>query len=748
MEPDKSMNGRPSGRGMALLIIPMLVIESLIATAAIGGEKSTLAHIPLGSGAPNKVVRCMAQDARGFLWFGTTHGLLRYAGDAPLSYNFDPKDSSSLAADEVVSLADDLKGSLWVGTVGGGLNLIDEASGRISRIRGALSDDRESIRSICAGHEGSVWLGTGTGLKRMDPVTRAIESPVEDSQVPQGVNERVHSIAEAYSRNLWVGKDAFTIDRIGRDHKTVSHYQLDPSSKAGPRRDGGVMLQVSSRGEIWACTEAGRVAVYDPEADKFAPYGRGTAGKSGIDSATAFIVDRRSVLWIGSRNGVMSLDVRNQLSGNVLPGPASPASPGAGDVTAIMEDRSGLIWIATRQGGVEKLLPRGEALFDEAKAPEKIPSMPFVPPVAITAFMLYDNTNWNFVGKGESFDSVQISYKDNFFAFGFAALDYARPAANQYAFMLEGYDRDWVQVGNNRFARYTNVPPGTYLFRVKAAGSDRAWNEAGASMKIVITPPFWNTAWFYGLAAAGVFGCVLLLNRYRVEKQVRRITRAARLRAAENRRVRQKAADDFHDEFGHKLTKISLLSQVMKRRLAQNGGDKGGQLDKIIETSDELSTSMRDFLWALNPEKDSAGDIAVRLKDFGDGLFDGSGIAFRAHGTAGGIEEIPLAIDWRRHLLLIFKEAMNNAAKHSGCRNVTLDVTHDGGTFTVRLSDDGKGFDQHSPSSGQGIDGMKKRAEKIQGELTITSSGGKGTVITFSGKLPSGPGRERGNSID
>src|SRR5262249_35371462 len=158
-----------------------------------------------------------------------------------------------------------------------------------------------------------------------------------------------------------------------------------------------------------------------------------------------------------------------------------------------------------------------------------------------------------------------------------------------------------------------------------------------------------------------------------------------------------------------KLTKISLLSQVIKLNLVDGQNSHKEQIDKIIQTCDELSTSMRDFLWSLSPEKDSAGDIPIRLKDFGDGTFNGSGTAFRMNGAENGIDTVQLGVDWRRHLLLIFKEAMNNAAKHSGCRNVTLDVHSRNGDLVVRLTDDGKGFDRSHPAAGQGLSGMERR---------------------------------------
>jgi signal transduction histidine kinase len=436
-------------------------------------------------------------------------------------------------------------------------------------------------------------------------------------------------------------------------------------------------------------------------------------------------------LWIGTQRGLVAINALRRSGSHYEHDPDDPATLAGNDIISLFEDRSGLLWIGLRQGGVDKL--------DLSGMHDSRLSRSFVPPVALTAFMIYDNSNWNFVQGSESFDSVQISYKDRFFAMAFAALDYREPAKNRYQFLLDGYDKDWVSSGVNHYARYTDVPPGIYMFRVKGTGRDGVWNELETPLRIVITPPFWKTPWFYSLVAICAVGMIITLNRFRVRSEVKRMVELERVRAAENRKVRQRAADDFHDEFGHKLTKISLLSQVIKRNLVDGQTAHREQIDKIIQTCDELSTSMRDFLWSLSPEKDSAGDIAIRLKDFGDGIFNGTGIAFRMNGTENGIDTVQLGVDWRRHLLLIFKEAMNNAAKHSGCRNVTLDVHSNNGDLFVRLVDDGKGFDSSRAAPGQGLNGMERRAEKMGGVLRIESGNGHGTTVEFSGKVDSGP---------
>jgi signal transduction histidine kinase len=281
-----------------------------------------------------------------------------------------------------------------------------------------------------------------------------------------------------------------------------------------------------------------------------------------------------------------------------------------------------------------------------------------------------------------------------------------------------------------------NLSPGEYVFKVKGSNSSGVWNDDVSALKIIIEPPFWRTWWFYILSAGSACAAVVAVYKFRVRQKLRRQSELERVRETENIRVRKRAADDFHDEFGHKLTKISLLSQVIRKALNGGAPELAVQLDKVIQTSEELSMGMRDFLWTLNPEKDTVHDVVIRLKDFGDELFNSCGVGFEVVGLSDGLVNAPLSIEWRRHLTLLFKEAMHNTAKHARCRAVTLAVAAQPGTLEIRLTDDGAGFDTARTSDGQGLASMAHRAAKLGGGLRVESAPGKGTSVIFSGDLP------------
>src|SRR5690606_32466628 len=290
---------------------------------------------------------------------------------------------------------------------------------------------------------------------------------------------------------------------------------------------------------------------------------------------------------------------------------------------------------------------------------------------------------------------AELSYNQNFLTFDFVALDYTNKNKIKYEYKLEGFEADWVQTAGRRFASYTNLPPGEYTFRVKGSNSAEVWNKEGASFKFIIYPPFWQTWWFYILAAAALVSLIIFIHKYRLRMKLKRLY--------EIETVRKKIADDFHDELGHKLTKISLYSELMRKDLNGSLKEAGDYLKKINDAANSLFDDTKDFIWSLDPVKDSLYDLSVYLKDFGDELFDKTEIAFRVIEIPVELSQINLLMEWKRQLILIFKEAMHNCLRHSSSKNVKLAVSVNEDIIEITLTDDGQGFAASNGTRGRGI---------------------------------------------
>jgi signal transduction histidine kinase len=227
-----------------------------------------------------------------------------------------------------------------------------------------------------------------------------------------------------------------------------------------------------------------------------------------------------------------------------------------------------------------------------------------------------------------------------------------------------------------------------------------------------------------------------LIHLMILKTKVKRVAEIARIREEESERVRKKTAVDFHDELGHRLTRISLLTEIVKRKIGFSFSEIRPLLEQISENSAKLYDGTKDFIWAIDPKKDSLYELVVRLKDFGDEIFNSSDINFNVEGISDELQKASLDMDWKRHLMLIFKEGMNNSLKHSKSKKVSLTSNIKDDEFELVLEDDGIGFISDTKSKGNGLRNMKQRAANLNADIQIESNPGTGTKLSFKGKFP------------
>ncbi len=276
-----------------------------------------------------------------------------------------------------------------------------------------------------------------------------------------------------------------------------------------------------------------------------------------------------------------------------------------------------------------------------------------------------------------------------------------------------------------------NLPLMVCLSLTLAAGA----NENGASLRITIQPPFWKTWWFLALGLMAIVLILALFHEYRVKQRIKSFWQVEQARKQENERIRKQIARDFHDEFGHKLTNIALFTEILKQNLHATSPEDLKYLNKISDASRSLSMGIRDFIWALDPPKDSLYDVAMRLKDFGDALCSSAGIDFHVKGIDKKYEEVGMSMAWRRYLTLIFKESMDHLARQPECKNVTLEIACERKNVALTLSYVAANLDggpDHLAHWGE----MKKYAHEIGGELVMTSDPKGGHRMQFWGKIP------------
>lgn len=688
-------------------------------------------HFLPEGGASNQITS-LHQDKENHLWLGTAAGLLKHDRSSARTHNFkhDPANFNSMSAGSVSFIHEDQSGNFWIGTWGGGLNRFVLATNKFVRYRSKPRDpsslSSDFLHCVVEDRKGVLWIGTAGGLNRFDPKSGRAQRFLHDPNDPHSIpaNE-VFSLLVDRSGALWAGTALGGLSKIDPVTGRCQNYIHDPNDHNSLSNRTITALHQDRSGTLWIGTYSGGLCALQRDesgVEKFINY----TVDDGLPSnkIQAILEDEQNRLWLSTNNGVARFDPINK---NVRRYTVQDGLQHAQFFrNAAWRSAAGEMFFGGSNGF--------NSFF-----PAQIRDDPRPAPVVLTQFKKLDHVQ-RFDRPLAVIENIALRYDENFFSFEFVALDYAGAENVHYAYKLEGLDQDWRYCGEQRIATYTNVDPGEYVFRVKAANHDGIWREQGASVKIMIAPPFWQTAWFFLASLGATMLTAYALFQYRLRAQVRKSLELERVRLLEREKVREQIARDYHDEMGHKITKIGLFSELLTRNVNGIARKLKEHLDKVLEASQSLALDARDFIWALNPEKDSLYETCLHLQEFGNALFEETAVNFQMQGLSEELTRVKLNMEWKRHLTLLFKEGMNNALKHARCKSVSLEVVAQNGNLHMSLIDDGVGLahlNGHGRNgNGAGLENMKRRAQLLHGQLEIQSSEGKGTQLQFSSALP------------
>lgn len=688
-------------------------------------------HIRHDPANPNSLndntVFCFCEDSDHNLWVGTFKGgLNRYDPGNRTFTHFvhNAGMAESISDNHVRAIYEDSRGFLWVGTFHGGLNRYDRRHHRFIHYRHDADDPQsigaDQVRAIHEDPEGFIWLGTyGGGLSRLDPSTGKCINYRHNAMDSTTISDdRIYDIQEDCRGDLWIATFEGGVNRFDPATGIFKRYQHDPYdvNSLSENRVFSIYYDAADSNIIWFCTSGGGLNKYDIENDLFVHYTEAAGLPNNV--VYGILSDDKGFYWLSTNKGISKFFPESETFTNydVMDGLQSN------------EFNAGAFY-----RGVDGRMYFGGINGFNSFHPDEVFVNLNVPPIVITSFKIFDEEMIRKFGPMDFAKRVDLNYSDSFISFEFSALDYANLKKNQYAYKLTGFHDDWIRCGTRRFVNFTNLDPGRYQFYVKGSNSDGIWNEQGTYINLFVHPPFWREWWFYLMILA-----LLILSAFSLHRQrIRRIMQLEHVRLEENDRVRKAVAADFHDELGQKLTRISLFSEIMKRKLKSVSLENLEYIKKINSLSKELAASSRDFIWTLDPDQDTLYDVMVYLKDFGDDVFAKTGKVFRVYGIHNDLKEAILPVEWRRHLILIFKEGMNNILKHASCNNVVFDIVFKENQLKVTLSDDGVGCNlDEVTSKGHGLDNMRRRAKTIRGQLDIFQNIGSGMKIQFTGEIP------------
>ncbi len=700
----------------------------------------------------------MLEDHSGNLWFGTHKAGLNKLSPQSNQFRHYTSHSSSpvqLNSNFITAVYEDSDRILWIGTESG-LNRVDPKTGMVrtyqqdSKSSGFLSHNW--VYAILEDENNHFWIGTyGGGFNRLDRSTSKFRQYRHNAENSESLSDdRVLTLARTPGE-LWVGTRGGGLNRLNSDG-TMTRY-LPNKDKSNSLSDVIVRdIYPDKTRLLWLATNAG-LNQFDPQQNRFVNFTHDAEYPHSISDNRILCIEGAGPnhLWIGTMNGLNRLDMSSGQFERFFETDGLPGNI----IYAIVADHQQQYWFSTNSGisrydsttasfinydqidglintefnqgcGLRtadgRLFFGGNSGLDyfnpNQLAPNQVP-----PPIVITGFRLFNRQVPVSNAKERTplkqailqTEKLTLSHADRVFSFEFAALDYTAPVKNRYAYRMEGFDDTWIPANGRRFATYTNLDPGQYRFQVKASNNNDVWNEEGRSIDIYIAPPYWQTTWFRLLVLSAALGLLIAIYRIRVNSLLR------------VERTRTLIARDLHDDISATLSSINFFSQAIDLNTDNGINDEAKKyLGLIEESSRAAQEKIHDIIWTIDSDRDSWQDLLAKCRRFSAELLEAQKIEYQ-QAFPDDLPATALSMELRRNFWLIFKELINNIARHSGASLATINVNLNGRRIDLLVSDNGIGFDPAQASNRNGLKNIFARSTEVDAKAKLDSAPGTGT---------------------
>ena len=726
-------------------------------------------------------VNTILQDRSGAIWFGTNgNGLLRYDRQAErFAHSREQSAKSSFwRGTSVRTLIEIDDETVLLSNAAGGLLQVNRTTNEAAtfKVSADVYWQEPSPYTMLLDRTGSLWMGDGDYFFKVDVKTRKAKSYRFVADKPNTYGNVVFKIIEARNGDLW----AITNAKIYRyDWETLSFndgYIYDTRLVAERPYDNYVDVYEDEQGIFWLGTTDGFVR-FDCNTKEVKRYRNDPQNVNSLSHNVVRTVASdpfdSNILWLGTKGGGLNrFDKQTETFSALTEKDGLPNNV----VYGILSDEEGNLWMSTNNGISRFNLQNrtfknfdkkdglqdnefnscaffksksGELFFGGIKGfnafyPSEIKDNPNPPRVVLTDFQIL-NQPVSFKAKDSPLKQtitetkeITLNYDQRFFSFEFAALDFTEPSKNQYAYQLEGFDKDLVKVGTRRTAFYTNVTPGTYLFRVIASNNDGVWNREGATIKIIILPPFWQSWWFITLMVLSTIGLIFLIvypriSKLRYEKEIQEAFAGQLIE--EQEKDRKRIAAELHDGLGQSLLIIKNRAFLGEKVTGKETDSEDKiesareQFGEISESATEALEQVREIAYYLRPSQLERLGLTSAIEEMLERAEDSTGIRFETElPDLDGIFSPEDEINFYR----IVQESINNIIKHSGASLVKVSIKLDENGVEVLINDNGKGFivDENSPKrQGFGLRGMAERARILGGVYSVESVPNEGTTV-------------------
>jgi ligand-binding sensor domain-containing protein/two-component sensor histidine kinase len=710
-----------------------------------------------GSVSDNRI-NCIFIDRQERIWMGTNRGIcITNPGKQQFVQQFLKTNAAS--AITIYDFFEDEKKTLWIGT----------SEGIFTRGPGGTTEQRRifykgvplHVTCFFKDDDGSFYIGTNYSLFKYNVATNTVfllPNTEKDGVMNHIIESRVVSILkdsiEGRPVLLTLPYGHFLAYYDFEEQRWISRLDSSNIVKRFNIKDNLIRkFYKTGAGQVWMATGREGLGLFTNKSlPKAAYFTHNPADVYSIASNNVYDIaeDGNGNLWVSTYGGGLHhFDVKRKqfkqiaASNNLIEG--------------IQADHHQNVWMISN-GHLHKYDPSRETyttydlpdlektggvkgkIFKDSKGklyvaganyfisfhPDSITGTRVTPKVFLTDFQIFNQSFSHLLAQE---DPITLNYKDNYFAFEFAAPHFSSADNVRYSYQLEGFDKGWVDAGERNYVSYSNLEGGDYIFKVRVTASPGSWGREYTSVKLTIIPPYWKRAWFFVVCATVLLLAVYGIYRYRINELLKR------------QGIRNKIAQDLHDNVGSTLSSISVYSQVAKIYHQQDKQtDLQATLEKISSTSSEMISELNDTVWAINPRNDNMEVILQRMEWLAKPLLASQGIQFLfSHDRQ--VCAVNLDMEKRKNFYLIYKEAVNNVLKYAGCKNLSVSIGQKGNSIIMKIKDDGKGFDLKRTSEGykssdvfgggNGLKNMQYRAKEMKGQLLIETTPGKGSTIAL-----------------
>jgi signal transduction histidine kinase/ligand-binding sensor domain-containing protein len=701
------------------------------------------------NGLVDNAISSITEDAFGNLWVTSVHGVMKIARRGFVSF----KQEDGLGTEIINSLFKTVTGELCAIGRRWWINSFDGS--RFKAIQPNLPRRLlETSGRVLQDHAGEWWMATPEGLYRFPNVSKVEQlsqvAPKAVYTTKDGLPvDHGHGLFEDSRRNIWISFRGNQNARLVRWDRTAETFHSFSEAEGLPRGSQPEFFCEDISGAIWMSLWNGGLVRYHNERFSKISFSLDENNNRIHDIYS----DGKGRIWIAtSLEGLKRLDdvftdapqfttytIAQGLSSN--------------HIQYLVEDEWGKIYFVTSRG-MDRLDPEtgrikyyttadgltaagtGRAFRDQqgelwlgtsrgiSRFTPEVDTPVAAPPVFISKVLIAGQPMPLFEIGATQVDGITIEPDQRQVQIDFFGLSLAAGETLRYQYKLEGANGEWSEPAIARTITYANISPGNYRFLVRAVTTEETYTTSPASVSFIVLRPVWQRWWFVLTVTVSLGFLAYAAYRYRIAKLI------------ELERIRTRIATDLHDDIGASLSRMAILSEVVKQQTGTLNMTTYNTLNEIADSARALVDSMSDIVWAIDPRKDNLKSVAQRIRQFASDVLESRQIRWTFE-VPEELEKIKLSPDERRHLYLIFKEALNNIVKHSSSTETKLRIFIENNKLYGEISDNGRGFVMPDPEvsfmgmGGNGLKNMQARASEVGGRLELDSAPGKGAQIFF-----------------